>query len=223
MPQSSPHGFGPPFLTKKNQKFSWKETCGRGERGTIVRTAQKREGFKAWPRFLGWLKAKFRIYVFSFPGWHFISPSSSTSSSPRGGQAEETTHKTRPHQYPGEEARPPLSHYSLVPSPEMGNHRRTAGRRGVGVETSGDQGVWCVLPALHPLDSLSTKQVLNEEPTSSCPRSTDSLHQRSPEQPAKSGGHQGWLCAVTELTDRGGASRLRHTPRPGPPTGQSSW
>lgn len=145
MPQSSPQGFGPPFLTKKNQKFSWKETCGRGEGGTIVRTAQKREGFKAWPRFLGWLKAKFRIYVFSFPGWHFISPSSSTSSSPRGGQAEETTHKTRPHQYPGEEARPPLSHYSLVPSPEMGNHRRTAGRGGWGwrpVETRGC-GVCC--------------------------------------------------------------------------------
>lgn len=61
------HGFSSPFLTERgcnHRKLSQKETGG------IILKAQEGEVLKTWQRFLGWLKAKFRIYIFSFPACH---------------------------------------------------------------------------------------------------------------------------------------------------------
>lgn len=66
LPSPFPQRFSPVFLTKRGciRKLSWKETWGREV--AIIRRAQEREGFKAWQRFLIWLKAKLVIYIFSF-------------------------------------------------------------------------------------------------------------------------------------------------------------
>lgn len=57
---------------------------GGGGGGSITKRVQEREGFKAWQRFLGWLKAKLRIYILSsgilvnylHPGLHLLERTS---------------------------------------------------------------------------------------------------------------------------------------------------